>query len=68
MILESYGFVEVCEWHLGRGRSKIEARINNNKFTKKRLFYAFVVNDEAKYIVESREIKLVPLEILVEKR
>ena len=49
MILESYGFVEAGKWHLAeRRKSKIEARLS--RFADKRAVYAFVVDNEVKYI------------------
>jgi len=46
MILESYGFIEVGEWHLSNG--KIKPRLD--KLGDKRVVYAFVVDDEVKYV------------------
>ena len=48
MILESYGFVEVGNWQPGRDKSKIEARLS--RFANERAVYAFVVDNEVKYI------------------
>jgi len=49
MILESYGFVEAGKWHpSGRRKSKIEARLS--RLADKRALYAFVVDNEVKYI------------------
>lgn len=49
MILESYGFVEAGKWHRSeRRKSKIEARLSG--LADKRAVYAFVVDNEVKYI------------------
>src|SRR4030042_5332145 len=50
MILESYGFVEAGEWHPSeRHKGKIVATLT--KLADKRVVYAFVVDDEVKYVV-----------------
>ncbi|GAI12010.1 unnamed protein product [marine sediment metagenome] len=46
MILESYGFTEVDEWHLSNGKTKPRL----DKLDDKRAVYAFVVDNEVKYI------------------
>jgi len=49
MVLESYGFMEAGEWHLSEShRSKIEARLS--RLADERVVYAFVVNNEVKYV------------------
>jgi hypothetical protein len=49
MILSEYGFVEVGEWKLKEGlRSGVTFDLHN--FEKERVVYAFVVDDEAKYV------------------
>lgn len=49
MKLNNYGFVEVGEWKLAE-RLKSGIRFSLNKFEDERVIYAFVVNDETKYI------------------
>jgi len=44
--LESYGFTEVGEWHLAGNR----IRPKLDKLRNKRVVYAFVVDDDVKYI------------------
>lgn len=46
MILESYGFVEVGEWYL----SNSDLKLRLDKLADKRVVYAFVVNDEVRYV------------------
>ncbi|MGB7532680.1 MAG: hypothetical protein WA977_06855 [Halobacteriota archaeon] len=49
MKLNNYGFVEVGEWKFAE-RLKSGIRFSLNKFEDERVIYAFVVNDETKYI------------------
>ena len=49
MVLSDYGFVEVGKWKLESGlKSGITFELNN--FEKDRVIYAFLVNDEVKYV------------------
>ena len=49
MVLESYGFMEAGEWDLSeRHKSKIEARLS--RLADERVVYAFVVDNEVKYV------------------
>jgi len=46
MTLEQYGFIEVGEWHL----SNSEIKPTLDKLANERVVYAFVVDDEVKYV------------------
>lgn len=46
MILKSYGFIEAGEWHLSNGH--VKPRLH--KFADTRVVYAFVVDDEVRYV------------------
>jgi hypothetical protein len=49
MALQQYGFIEAGEWYLfDKFRSKVKAKLS--RLADKRVVYAFVVDDEVKYV------------------